>query len=204
MNQNIFIRYNKKPINNDTRTTMKNINEIKDMKDIKVHFKIDYDQLDEEEKIYNKILFMCMSFSDSEIDCYPILPIYFEKLNLDESEFRDLFITALANKNFVLADIFYDKGVDINHKDIINAFKELCSYNQLSIIQYLIDKDFQITTKVMTEIISNFEIGFIPGFSKMDTVNYVEKVWFQNRIKKIIRLKKRIAVVQTDNIITTK
>lgn len=174
------------------------------IKDIKVHFKVDYDQLDEDEKIYNKILFMCMSFEDSEIDCYRILPSYFEKLNLDESEYRDLFITAFANKNFVLADIFYDKGVDISHKDVINAFKEVCSYNQLSIIKYLIDKDFQVTTKIKNEINTEFENEFIPGFSKKDTLDYVEKIWFQNRIKKIIRLKERILVAQADNIINTK
>ena len=180
---------------------MKNI---KDMKDIKVHFKVDYDQLDEEEKIYNKILFMCMSFSDSEIDCYPILPIYFEKLDLDESEYRDLFITSLANKNFVLADIFYDKGVDISHKDVINAFKEVCSYNQLSIIKYLIDKDFQITTKIKNEIITMFENEFIPGFCKKDTLDYIKKIWIKNRIKKIIRLKERITDAKTENIINKK
>jgi hypothetical protein len=173
------------------------------MKDIKVHFKIDYDKEDEEEKIYNKILFMCMNFEDREIDCYPILPTYFKKLDLDESEYRDLFITAFANKNFVLADIFHDKGVDINHKDIINAFKEACSYNQLSIIQYLIDKDFQITSKIKNELITEFENEIIPGFSKKDTLDHVEKIWFQSRIKKIIRLKERISIVQTENIITT-
>lgn len=172
---------------------------MKNMKDIKVHFKVDYDQLDEDEKTYNKILFMCMSFEDSEIDCYPILPIYFEKLNLDESEFRDLFITSLGNKNFVLADIFFSQGVDVNHEEIINAFKELCLYNQLDIIQYLIYKDFQVTTKIKNDIITEFETSYIPEFSKMETVDYIEKIWFENRIKKILQLKKRILNSQTYN-----
>lgn len=172
---------------------------MKNMKDIKVHFKVDYDQLDEDEKTYNKILFMCMSFEDSEIDCYPILPIYLKKLNLNESEFRDLFITSLGNKNFVLSDIFFSQGVDVNNQEIINAFKELCFYNQLDIIQYLIYKDFQVTTKIKNDIISEFETGFIPGFSKRKTIDYIEKIWFENRIKKILQLKKRILNSQTYN-----
>jgi hypothetical protein len=162
------------------------------MKDIKVHFKVDNDNLTAEEKVYNKILIMCMSFEDSEIDCYPILPIYFEMLNLDNSEFRDLFISAIGNKNFILADIFINQGVNINHKGIIDAFKELCFYNQIEIIQYLVHRGFQVTTKIKNEIIKEFETDFIPGFSKMNTVNYIEKIWLQNRIKKIIQLKKRI------------
>lgn len=167
------------------------------MKDIKVHFKIDHDNLTDEEKVYNKILFMCMSFEDSEIDCYPILPIYFEMLNLDDYEFRDLFITTIANRNFVLADIFFDQGVDINHQDIINPFKEFCFYNQLETIQYLVYKGFQVTTKIKNDIITEFENGFIPGFSKRNTVDHVEKIWFQNRIEKICQLKKRIQNTQT-------
>lgn len=162
------------------------------MKNIKVHFKIDDDQLDENEKIYNKILVMCMSFEDSEIDCYPILPYYFKFLNIHEFEFRELFITAVGNKNFILADILYNQGVDLNHEDIIDAFKELCFYNQLEIIQYLLEKGLNIDTKTMNEIISEFENDFIPGFSKRNTVNYIEKVWTQNRHKKINRLKNRI------------
>lgn len=167
------------------------------MKDIKVYFKLDYEQLNEEEKIYNKILFMCMSFEDSEKDCYPILPNYFEILKLDDSEFRDLFITTIGNRNLVLADIFFDQGVDINHEDIINPFKELCFYNQIEIIQYLFHKGFQVITKIKNDIITEFETDFISGLSKRDSVDYVEKIWFQNRIEKIIRLKKRIQNIQT-------
>lgn len=174
------------------------------MKDIKVHFKVDNDNLTAEEKIYKKILIMCMSFEDSEIDCYPILPIYFEMLNLDNSEFRDLFISAIGNKNFILADIFINQGVNINHEDIIDAFKELCFYNQLEIINYLVDRGFQVTTKIKNEIIREFDIEFIPGFSKRGTIEYVEKIWFKNRIEKISNLRNRILKNQSNKLISTK
>jgi hypothetical protein len=168
------------------------------MKDIKVHFKVDNDNLTDEEKVYNKVLIMCMSFEDSEIDCYPILPIYFEMLKLDNSEFRDLFISVIGNKNFILADIFFNHGVNINHVDIIDAFKELCFYNQIEIIQYLVDRGFQVTTKIKNEIRSEFETEFFPGFNKRDTIEYVEKIWFQNRIEKIYSLRNLILKNQTN------
>lgn len=166
------------------------------MKNIKVHFKIDYENLTNEEKIYNKILMMCMNFEDHEIDCYPILPYYFEILNLDDSEFRDLFITSIGNKNLILGDILFNQGVDINHEDIIDSFKELCFYNQLEIIQYLLYKGFLVTTKIKNDIITEFENDFILGFSKRMTVDYVEQVWTKKRIDKINKLKCRIQNTQ--------
>lgn len=166
------------------------------MKNITVHFKIDNNNLTNEEKVYNKILIMCMSFEDREIDCYPILPIYFEILNLDNSEFRDLFITTIRNKNFVLGDIFFDQGVEINHEEIIDAFKDHCINNQIEIVYYLINKDFHVSTKIKNEIISEFENSFIPEYSKRNTVDFIEKVWIQNRLMKINKLKDRILKTQ--------